>query len=99
MIKDKKSFQKTKICFAFAFVINFFPAIFKFKVNFISKFVKFQNNEYIQSVGRCLQMMLRVDDYRFAFVSVDGISTLISILSSRVNFQVNFLEISLFNLT
>lgn len=33
-------------------------------------------------------MMLRVDDYRFAFVSVDGISTLISILSSRVNFQV-----------
>lgn len=35
-------------------------------------------------------MMLRVDDYRFAFVSVDGISTLISILSSRVNFQVSF---------
>lgn len=34
-------------------------------------------------------MMLRNDDYRFAFVSVDGISTLISILSSRVNFQVN----------
>ncbi|CAO1364790.1 unnamed protein product [Diamesa tonsa] len=48
------------------------------------------SNEYIQSVGRCLQMMLRVDDYRFAFVSVDGISTLISILSSRVNFQVQY---------
>lgn len=48
-----------------------------------------QNNEYIQSVGRCLQMMLRVDEYRFAFVTVDGISTLISILSSRVNFQVS----------
>lgn len=48
----------------------------------------FKNNEYIQSVGRCLQMMLRVDEYRFAFVTVDGISTLISILSSRVNFQV-----------
>uniref|UniRef100_U5EWK6 V-type proton ATPase subunit H n=1 Tax=Corethrella appendiculata TaxID=1370023 RepID=U5EWK6_9DIPT len=48
------------------------------------------NNEYIQSVGRCLQMMLRVDEYRFAFVSVDGISTLISILSSRVNFQVQY---------
>lgn len=47
-----------------------------------------QNNEYIQSVARCLQMMLRLDDYRFAFVSVDGISTLLSILASRVNFQV-----------
>ncbi|XP_037957442.1 V-type proton ATPase subunit H isoform X1 [Teleopsis dalmanni] len=47
-------------------------------------------NEYIQSVGRCLQMMLRIDEYRFAFVSVDGISTLISILSSHVNFQVQY---------
>lgn len=33
-------------------------------------------------------MMLRVDEYRFAFLSVDGISTLLSILASRVNFQV-----------
>ncbi|XP_055712029.1 V-type proton ATPase subunit H isoform X1 [Phlebotomus papatasi] len=48
------------------------------------------SNEYIQSVGRCLQMMLRVDEYRFAFVSVDGISTIVSILSSRVNFQVQY---------
>ncbi|XP_063698973.1 V-type proton ATPase subunit H isoform X2 [Culicoides brevitarsis] len=48
------------------------------------------SNEYMQSVGRCLQMMLRNDDYRFAFVSVDGISTLISILSSHVNFQVQY---------
>ncbi|XP_043500618.1 V-type proton ATPase subunit H isoform X2 [Polistes fuscatus] len=48
------------------------------------------NNEYIQSVGRCLQMMLRVDEYRFAFVSVDGISTLLSVLSGRVNFQVQY---------
>lgn len=52
-----------------------------------------QSNEYIQSVARCLQMMLRVDEYRFAFVSVDGISTLVSILGSRVNFQVSFNEI------
>jgi V-type H+-transporting ATPase subunit H len=52
--------------------------------------LKITDNEYIQSVGRCLQMMLRVDEYRFAFVTVDGISTLISILSSRVNFQVQY---------
>lgn len=41
-------------------------------------------------MARCLQMMLRVDEYRFAFVNVDGISTIISILSSRVNFQVQY---------
>ncbi|XP_053961374.1 V-type proton ATPase subunit H isoform X1 [Anastrepha ludens] len=52
--------------------------------------VPIPTNEYIQSVARCLQMMLRIDEYRFAFVSVDGISTLISILSSRVNFQVQY---------
>ncbi|XP_053610592.1 V-type proton ATPase subunit H isoform X2 [Plodia interpunctella] len=49
-----------------------------------------QNNDYIQSVARCLQMMLRIDEYRFAFLSVDGISTLLTILASRVNFQVQY---------
>ncbi|XP_037024405.1 V-type proton ATPase subunit H isoform X1 [Bradysia coprophila] len=48
------------------------------------------SNEYIQSVARCLQMMLRVDEYRLAFVSVDGISTLVGILSAGVNFQVQY---------
>ncbi|KAM3965650.1 V-type proton ATPase subunit VhaSFD isoform 1-T1 [Aphomia sociella] len=50
----------------------------------------YKNNDYIQSVARCLQMMLRIDEYRFAFLSVDGISTLLSILASRVNFQVQY---------
>lgn len=49
-----------------------------------------QNNEYVQSVGRCLQMMLRIDEYRLAFVAVDGISTIISVLRARVNFQVQY---------
>ncbi|XP_030240262.1 V-type proton ATPase subunit H isoform X2 [Drosophila navojoa] len=66
----------------------------KSDLNFYLQFLKDQlasnNNEYIQSVARCLQMMLRVDEYRFAFVSVDGISTLIRILSTRVNFQVQY---------
>ncbi|KAL9925675.1 V-type proton ATPase subunit H isoform X3 [Glossina fuscipes] len=66
----------------------------KSDLNFYLQFLKDQltihANEYIQSVARCLQMMLRVDDYRFAFVSVDGISTLVRILSSRVNFQVQY---------
>ena len=50
--------------------------------------LRMQGNEYIQSVARCLQMMLRIDDYRQAFVAVDGINTLVSVLSGRVNFQV-----------
>jgi V-type H+-transporting ATPase subunit H len=48
------------------------------------------NNEYMQSVARCLQMMLRIDEYRFAFVAVDGIATLLAVLKGRVNFQVQY---------
>lgn len=58
--------------------------------NHLHDFFFFQNNEYMQSVARCLQMMLRIDEYRFAFVSVDGISTILNVLSGRVNFQVQY---------
>nr|QCX41892.1 V-type proton ATPase subunit H [Coleomegilla maculata]QCX41893.1 V-type proton ATPase subunit H [Coleomegilla maculata] len=61
-----------------------------FYLTWLKDQLKMQNNEYIQSVGRCLQMMLRIDEYRFAFVSVDGISTLLSVLSGRVNFQIQY---------
>jgi len=62
----------------------------KYYLQFLRDQLTSHENEYIQSVARCLQMMLRVDEYRFTFVSVDGISTLIRILSSRVNFQVQY---------
>merc|ERR1711892_501925 len=52
--------------------------------------LRMQGNEYVQSVARCLQMMLRLDDYRQAFVGVDGIATLVSVLSGRVNFQIQY---------
>ena len=48
------------------------------------------NNEYIQSVARCLQMMLRIDQYRIAFVALDGVKAIIQVLSSRVNFQIQY---------
>lgn len=35
-------------------------------------------------------MMLRIDDYRKAFVHLDGISTVVSVLSGRVNFQIQY---------
>merc|ERR1719189_2990425 len=46
------------------------------------------NNEYIQSVARCLQMMLRIDEYRIAFVALDGVSSIIKVLRGKVNFQI-----------
>ncbi|XP_059052584.1 V-type proton ATPase subunit H isoform X1 [Achroia grisella] len=62
----------------------------QFYLSWLKDQLKMNNNDYIQSVARCLQMMLRIDEYRFAFLSVDGISTLLSILASRVNFQVQY---------
>ncbi|CAL1270361.1 unnamed protein product [Larinioides sclopetarius] len=48
------------------------------------------NNEYIQSVARCLQMMLRIDEYRLAFVAVDGISKLVTVLAGKGNYQIQY---------
>lgn len=61
-----------------------------FYLTWLKDQLKQKNNEYVQSVGRCLQMMLRIDEYRLAFVAVDGISTIITVLSGRVNFQVQY---------
>lgn len=45
-------------------------------------------NEYIQTTARCLQMMLRDEKYRLAFANMGGVSTLGTVLSGRINFQV-----------
>jgi V-type H+-transporting ATPase subunit H len=34
--------------------------------------------------------MLRIDEYRFAFVEVDGIPVLVSVLQTKLNFQVQY---------
>lgn len=62
----------------------------QFYLTWLKDQLKQNNNEYMQSVARCLQMMLRIDEYRFAFVAVDGISTLLAVLQGRVNFQVQY---------
>jgi len=61
-----------------------------FYLTWLKDQLKTTGNDFIQSVARCLQMMLRVDEYRIAFVAVDGVSTLLNILSSRVNFQIQY---------
>lgn len=51
------------------------------------------NNLYLQSVTRCLQMMLRIDNYRRAFDAIDGIATLERVFSlhdRQLNFQLQY---------
>ncbi|PAA46367.1 hypothetical protein BOX15_Mlig007750g3 [Macrostomum lignano] len=52
--------------------------------------LRLPSNEYIQTVARCLQMMLRVGPYRQAFCDIDGIATLASVLSTKVNYQIQY---------
>lgn len=52
--------------------------------------LRMPNNDYIQSVARCLQMMLRINEYKLAFVAIDGISTIVTVLAGRVNFQIQY---------
>ncbi|KAL5234808.1 hypothetical protein ACI65C_002218 [Semiaphis heraclei] len=62
----------------------------QFYLSWINKQLLSANNEYMHSLARCLQMLLRRDEYRTAFISVNGISTLLSLLSGRVNFQIQY---------
>ncbi|XP_023240741.1 V-type proton ATPase subunit H-like [Centruroides sculpturatus] len=52
--------------------------------------LRIPGNEYIQSVARCLQMMLRIDEYRMIFVTVDGVSTIVTVLAGKVDFQIQY---------
>lgn len=61
-----------------------------FYLSWLRDQLKLTGNEYLQSVARCLQMLLRIDEYRMAFVNMEGISTLLGVLSGRVNFQIQY---------
>ena len=52
--------------------------------------LKPSGNEYIQNTARCLQIMLRIEHYRHAFVAIDGLRNLIQVLSAKSNFQVQY---------
>lgn len=52
--------------------------------------MKLPDNEYLQSVARCIQMMLRINEYKLAFVAADGIASITSVLSKQTNFQVQY---------
>ncbi|XP_060563453.1 V-type proton ATPase subunit H-like [Ruditapes philippinarum] len=63
----------------------------KFYLNWLKDQLKLPGNEYLQTAARCLQMMLRVDTYRYMFIQVDGVATIISVLdSSKMGFQIQY---------
>ena len=62
----------------------------QFYLTWLKDQLKAPNNEYIQSVARCLQMMLRIDQYRISFVALDGITAIVAVLKSKVNFQIQY---------
>lgn len=52
--------------------------------------LKLPGNEYLGSVARCLQMMLRIENYRNEFISADGIQTIVTVLGNGCNFQIQY---------
>uniref|UniRef100_A0A1I7TC11 V-type proton ATPase subunit H n=1 Tax=Caenorhabditis tropicalis TaxID=1561998 RepID=A0A1I7TC11_9PELO len=47
-------------------------------------------NDYMNTTARCLQMMLRHDDYRHEFVNAEGVQTLVHALNGKTNFQLQY---------
>ncbi|XP_064454822.1 V-type proton ATPase subunit H-like [Ornithodoros turicata] len=59
-------------------------------LSFLKNQLKTPNNEYLQPVARCLQIMMRVREYRTAFEKVDGIAAIAEVLSGRQHFQIQY---------
>ncbi|XP_052234612.1 V-type proton ATPase subunit H-like [Dreissena polymorpha] len=67
------------------------PADLKFYLNWLKEQLVLKGNEYLQTAARCLQMMLRVDEYRHMFVQVEGVATIVLVLdSSKMGFQIQY---------
>uniref|UniRef100_A0A8D3D4A6 V-type proton ATPase subunit H n=1 Tax=Scophthalmus maximus TaxID=52904 RepID=A0A8D3D4A6_SCOMX len=47
-------------------------------------------SQYVQCVAGCLQLMLRVNEYRFAWVEADGVNCITAVLSNKCGFQLQY---------
>jgi len=62
-----------------------------FYLTWLKDQLKSPGNEYIQTVCRCLQMLLRQDYYREVFCTMDGVQSIVQVLASdRHNFQIQY---------
>lgn len=63
------------------------------KIEFFLEWLKeelTEENEYILSVGRCLQRLLQVDEYRLALMSLKGILQIIKVMSRGIKPQAQY---------
>ncbi|RCN53442.1 v-ATPase subunit H [Ancylostoma caninum] len=67
-------------------VWSWFLGILQRQDNFIVN----QTNEYMNTTARCLQMMLRIDPYRHAFMEAEGIQSIVAALNGKANFQLQY---------
>ncbi|XP_034146594.1 V-type proton ATPase subunit H isoform X3 [Esox lucius] len=49
-----------------------------------------ESSQYVQCVAGCLQLMLRVNEYRFAWVEADGVNCITAVLSNKCGFQLQY---------
>ncbi|KAB1256640.1 V-type proton ATPase subunit H [Camelus dromedarius] len=49
-----------------------------------------QSSQHVQCVAGCLQLMLRVNEYRFAWVEADGVNCIMGVLSNKCGFQLQY---------
>uniref|UniRef100_A0A3Q2ZEW7 V-type proton ATPase subunit H n=1 Tax=Kryptolebias marmoratus TaxID=37003 RepID=A0A3Q2ZEW7_KRYMA len=53
-------------------------------------FTVHMSSQYVQCVAGCLQLMLRVNEYRFAWVEADGVNCITAVLSNKCGFQLQY---------
>ncbi|KAK2719998.1 hypothetical protein QYM36_004041 [Artemia franciscana] len=61
-----------------------------FYLSFLRDQIVSNSNEYVQTSGRCLQMVLRIEEYKAAWIRMDGIRTLVTVLRGKLNFQLQY---------
>ncbi|XP_028297752.1 V-type proton ATPase subunit H isoform X1 [Gouania willdenowi] len=49
-----------------------------------------ESSQYAQCVAGCLQLMLKVNEYRFAWVEADGVNCIMAVLSNKCGFQLQY---------
>ncbi|XP_037132478.1 V-type proton ATPase subunit H isoform X1 [Syngnathus acus] len=49
-----------------------------------------ESSQYVQCVAGCLQLMLRINEYRFAWVEADGVNCITAVLSNKCGFQLQY---------
>ncbi|XP_060680324.1 V-type proton ATPase subunit H isoform X3 [Hemiscyllium ocellatum] len=49
-----------------------------------------ESSQYVQCVAGCLQLMLRINEYRFAWVEADGVNCIIAVINNKCGFQLQY---------